>query len=704
MKPAAPSNRLSGEKSPYLLQHAGNPVDWHPWSEEAFARARREDKPVFLSVGYSTCHWCHVMAHESFEDPEVARLLNDAFICVKVDREERPDIDKVYMTVCQLLTGSGGWPLTVVLTPDRHPFFAATYIPRENRFGRVGMLDLIPQIERVWKTRRDDILSSTREILAAVRKTARAAGPEDLSKDLAADAFAELRASFDETHGGFGPAPKFPIPHHLCFLLRHWKRHGSAEALRMAERTLQAMRSGGLYDHLGFGFHRYSTDASWLVPHFEKMLYDQALLAIACTEACQATGKDEYEKTAREILAYVSRDLTAPEGGFYSAEDADSEGEEGRFYLWTEAEIRRVLAPEEADAAIRFFRVRGDGNFIEEAAGRRNGKNILHTKGTVEEAAAEAGRSADECMGILERARRKLLVAREERPRPHRDDKILTDWNGLMIAAFARAASVFDDAAYLDAADRAADFILRGMGAPDGRLLHRYRDGQAAILANLDDYAFLIWGLIELYEAGFASARLEAAVRLQEEQDRRFWDRAAGGYFFTPEDGEDLLFRQKDIHDGAIPSGNAVSLLNLLRLARMTVRPGLEDRAARLARAFASQLQRFPSGYSHFMIGLDFLTGPTAEIVIAGDLQKKDARDMVRSLRRRFLPNKVVIFRHSGGGAAGGSGPAEFADGMQAVGGRATAYVCVNQACSRPTQDIDEMLRLLDSAGIGRAS
>jgi len=699
MKPAARSNRLINEKSPYLLQHAGNPVDWHPWGEEAFARARREDKPVFLSVGYSTCHWCHVMAHESFEDPEVARLLNDAFVCVKVDREERPDIDKVYMTVCQLLTGSGGWPLTIVMTPDKNPFFAATYIPRQNRFGRVGMLELIPQIQQVWKTRREDVLSSTRQILAAVQKTARDAGPEDLSKSLPAEAFDELRASFDEARGGFGPAPRFPIPHHLYFLLRYWKRHGSAEALRMAEKTLQAMRAGGLYDHLGFGFHRYSTDASWLVPHFEKMLYDQALLAIAYTEAFQARGNGFYGKTAREILAYVARELTAPEGGFHSAEDADSEGEEGRFYLWTEEEIRRVLSPEEADAAVRFFNVRKEGNFTEEAAGRKNGKNILHAKRTAEEMAAEAGRSAREFDGILERARRKLLEERGKRVRPHRDDKILTDWNGLMIAAFARAAAVFDDAAYLDAADRAAVFILREMGARDGTLLHRYRDGEAAIRANLDDYAFLIWGLIDLYEAGFAWPHLQAAVRLQEEQDRRFWDGTGGGYFFTPDDGEALLLRQKDTHDGAIPSGNAVSLLNLIRLARMTGRPGLEERAARLARAFASQLRRSPSGHSHFMVGLDFLTGPAAEIVIAGDLKKKDAQAMVRLLRGAFHPNKVVIFRHDGETASGVSGLFGFADGMKAIDGRATAYVCVNHACRRPTHDIDEMLGLLNPDG-----
>jgi uncharacterized protein YyaL (SSP411 family) len=604
------TNRLIHEKSPYLLQHAHNPVDWNPWGDEAFDRARREDKPIFLSVGYSTCHWCHVMAHESFEDPEVARLMNDAFICVKVDREERPDIDKVYMTVCQILTGSGGWPLTIVMTPEKHPFFAATYIPRENHFGRVGMMDLIPQIQEAWKMRRGDILRSTRQILADIEKTVHDSAQEDPSEALLADTYEELRSSFDETDAGFGPAPKFPIPHHLFFLLRHWKRYGSKEALQMVEKTLQAMRRGGLYDHLGFGFHRYSTDPYWLVPHFEKMLYDQALLAIAYTEAFQATGNDFYAQTAREILQYVIRDLTAPEGGFYSAEDADSEGKEGKFYLWSENEIRQVLKPEAADLILRVFQVQRGGNYNEETTGRKTGSSILHMKKTVGEMAAEMGMSALYLSGKLDQAKQKLFEARNERVRPHRDDKILTDWNGLMVATFAKAAQVFDEDAYLQSARAAADFILKAMNAPDGRMLHRYRDGQAAIRASLDDYAFFIWGLIELYEATFAVHYLQRASSLQALLDQHFWDDQKGGYFFTPDDGETLLLRQKDIYDGAVPSGNAVAFLNLLRLARITGRPDLENQAIRLARTFAAQVRRHPSGHCQFMVALDFLIGP----------------------------------------------------------------------------------------------
>lgn len=690
------TNHLIHEKSPYLLQHAGNPVEWYPWGEVAFDRSRREDKPVFLSVGYSTCHWCHVMAHESFEDPEVAGLMNDAFICVKVDREERPDIDKIYMTVCQILTGSGGWPLTIIMTPDKHPFFAATYIPRENRFGRVGMIDLIPQVQNAWKTRRKDVLCSTRQIITAVQKTTRDAAPEDFSETLFADAYEALRSSFDEAHAGFGPAPKFPIPHHLFFLLRYWKRYGSEKALRMVVRTLQAMRQGGLYDHLGFGFHRYSTDSLWRVPHFEKMLYDQALLAMAYTEGFQATGDDFNRLAVREILQYVGRDLTAPEGGFYSAEDADSEGEEGRFYLWSEDEIRQVLKPREADLIVRIFQVQKSGNYTEEATGGKTGSNILHMSKTLGETAAETGISTRSLSMKLDRARQRLFEIREKRVRPHKDDKILTDWNGLMVAAFAKAAQVFGEDAYITTACRAADFILREMDAPEKRLLHRYRDGQAAIPANLDDYAFFIWGLIELYEATFAERYLQAALSLQEVLERHFRDDRKGGYYFAPDDGETLFLRQKDIYDGAVPSGNAVTLLNLLRLARMTGRPDLENQAVRLARSFTAQIRNQPLGHSQFMVALDFLTGPASEIVVAGDPKRKDAREMLRSLRKPFLPNKVVILRPSGEALPAICRLAEFTREMGPIDGRATAYVCSGHACRQPTHDVGEMLRLLN--------
>ncbi|HNT72144.1 MAG TPA: thioredoxin domain-containing protein, partial [Methanothrix sp.] len=544
-------NRLAFEKSPYLLEHANNPVDWHPWGEEAFSRAERENKPVFLSIGYSTCHWCHVMAAESFEDEEVARLLNDTFVPIKVDREERPDLDAVYMAVAQMMTGSGGWPLTVILTPDKKPFFAATYIPKESRFGRIGILDLIPRIRHLWKNERAMILASAEEMASVLRQPPEVA---DLRLDEAAirSAYQSLVARFDASNGGFGGAPKFPSPTTFLFLLRHWRRTGDAGGVQMTEITLRAMRRGGIFDHVGYGFHRYSTDALWHLPHFEKMLYDQAMISLACLEAHQATGKAEYARIAREVFAYLLRDLAAPEGGFYSAEDADSEGEEGRFYLWTLEEVRAVLDPDEAELVARIFSLREEGNFREEATGRLTGKNVLAMKRPLGDHARELGVSESRLQERLEAARERLFAAREGRARPKKDDKVLADWNGLAIAALARGSQVLGDGGLKEAADRAAGFILDRMRDGRGRLLHRYRDGTAGILGNLDDYAFLIWGLLELYEAGFRPEHLEAARSLALEMVTRFRDGEGGGFFFTPEDGEELIVRRKDGHDGAL--------------------------------------------------------------------------------------------------------------------------------------------------------
>jgi uncharacterized protein YyaL (SSP411 family) len=425
-------NRLASEKSPYLLQHAGNPVDWYPWEPEAFEEARRQDKPVFLSIGYSTCHWCHVMGHESFEDPQIGRLMNEAFVSVKVDREERPEIDMLYMTICQMMTGSGGWPLSIIMTPDKQPFFAGTYIPRETRFGLLGMVDLIPRIKEMWATGRPELLSSASQIAATLRQSALSAPGEELDEPILHLAYEQLAGRFDEEHGGFGIAPKFPTAHNLLFLLRYWKRSRQQKALDMVEKTLQAMRRGGMYDHVGFGFHRYSTDQRWLVPHFEKMLYDQALLAVAYVEAFQATGKEEYAQTAQQVLTYVLRDMTSPKGGFYSAEDADSEGEEGKFYLWTYDEIRRTLDVGEAALFVKAFNIEENGNFTDEAAGTKNKRNILHLTQPLETISAGLNVPLPELEERLESARRKLFAHRERRVHPHRDDKVLTDWNGLM--------------------------------------------------------------------------------------------------------------------------------------------------------------------------------------------------------------------------------------------------------------------------------
>jgi uncharacterized protein YyaL (SSP411 family) len=679
-------NRLIGEKSPYLIQHAHNPVDWYPWSDEAFERARAENKPIFLSVGYSTCHWCHVMAHESFEDREVARLMNEAFVCIKVDREERPDVDGIYMSVCQIMTGSGGWPLTILMTPERKPFFAGTYIPKENRHGRIGMIELIQGVERVWKTRHGDVLSSAEQVTMTMQQVSReSSAGEPPGKTACRAAYEALAGQFDESHGGFGGAPKFPSPHHFLFLLRYWKRTGEPMALEMVEKSLAAMRRGGVYDHLGYGFHRYSTDARWRLPHFEKMLYDQAMLSMAFLEAFQATGKSLYAETAGEIFTYVLRELKAPGGGFYCAEDADSEGEEGKFYQWTEPEIREALDPDEAALFIGTFGIEKDGNFLDEATRQRTGRNVLFLARSPEEAART----------MLEGAREKLFRARERRVRPGLDDKILTDWNGLMIAAMAKGAQVLDRPDWAEAAAEAARFVLTRLRDERGRLLHRYREGEAAVPGMLDDYAFLIWGLLELYEASFEAGTLKTALELADNTIDHFLDEKDGGFFFTADDGEEILFRQKESYDGAIPSGNSVIMLDLLRLSRITGRSDLEQKAIGVSRAFARNIGQIPSAYSQLIVALEFLAGPQFEIVVAGKPGAQDTQAMLDAVRRSFLPNRVLLLRPQGAGSGAIAAIAPYTKDMKADGGRATAYVCRNFACAKPVRTVEEMLGLL---------
>ena len=691
------SNHLINETSPYLLQHAHNPVDWYPWGPEAFEKAQRENKPIFLSIGYSTCHWCHVMAHESFEHPEVARLMNEVFVSMKVDREERPDIDNVYMSACQVMTGSGGWPLSIIMTPDKKPFFAATYIPKESRFGVTGMMELIPHIRELWATRRGEALNLSDEIAAVLQRTSQHTHGDKLDVAILNLTYEQLVKRFDGQHAGFGSAPKFPTPHNLLFLLRYWKRTGNRGALDMVEKTLQAMQHGGIYDHIGFGFHRYSTDPQWLVPHFEKMLYDQAMLAIAYIEAYQATGEEDYEKTAREILTYVLRDMIAPEGGFCSAEDADSEGKEGKYYLWTQEEVREAVGNnEEADFIAKVFNIGKDGNFTEQATGRRSGVNILHLKKTLGELASDLNLSKQDLQRHLEDIRQKLFAYREKRVHPMKDDKILTDWNGLMIAALAKGAQAFDGPEYAEAACRAADFILENMRKPDGRLWHRYRDGQAGVQTNLEDYAFLVWGLIELYEAIFDTRHLEVALELTNDMLRHFWDEDGGGLYLTPDDGESLLVRKKEIYDGAIPSGNSVAMLNLLRLGRITATSDLEEKAARIGIAFSGSVKQLPSAHTQLMVALDFGIGPCYEVVIAGKLEAEDTKAMVRALRAHFLPNKVVLLNPGERESPEIAKLAEFTKNQSSIGGRATAYVCMNYNCKLPTTDINKMLALLN--------
>lgn len=692
-------NRLISEKSPYLLQHASNPVDWYPWGEDAFRLAKKEDKLIFLSIGYSTCHWCHVMAHESFEDREVAGLMNEAFVSIKVDREERPDIDQIYMKACQMMTGRGGWPLTIIMTPDRKPIFAATYVPKESRFGMVGLKDIITRIQHLWKSDRGQILESAAKLTSELKKAkpiraGRALGEASISEASLGEAplveaslkeaYNILSSIFDLRNGGFGFAPKFPTPHNLLFLLRYWRRFKDQNALDMVEITLQAMRLGGIYDQVGSGFHRYSTDAQWAVPHFEKMLYDQALLVLSYAEAYQATGKDDYAGNVREVLEYVRRDMTSSQGGFFSAEDADSEGEEGKFYLWTAAELKSLLDRDEMNLLIRLFDISESGNFEE-------GRNILRMRTSLEDAALVLKINEQELKGRLERVRLKLFHAREKRVRPQRDDKILADWNGLMIAALATAAQVLDEPAYAEAARRAADFILGNMRSPEGRLLHRYKDG-AGIAANLDDYAFLVWGLIELYEALFDVDYLKTALELNAIMLEHFWDDAHGGLFFTPDDGEELLVRIAEIYDGAIPSGNSVAMQNLLKLSHLTGDSTLEEKADAICRAFSAEIKAQPLGHTMFLSALDLALGPSHEVALVGALEDEGIKKMLRALLSRFMPNKSVIVV-SGDDVRS---TVKFTRDLTQLNDRATAYVCSGYVCELPTSNTKKMIELLE--------
>ncbi len=695
-------NRLIDEKSPYLLQHAYNPVDWYPWGEEAFAKAEAEDKPIFLSIGYSTCHWCHVMERESFEDETVAALMNDAFVSVKVDREERPDIDGIYMNAAHVTGSRGGWPLTVLMTPDQKPFFVATYIPKESRFQRVGMVELIPQVELAWQTQRTEILAYANEVVSVLQsaESGQANGftnigpPEMMGTETLGEAYTQLNQRFDPVYGGFGTSPKFPSPHNLLFLLRYWQRTGDEQALTMVETTLRMMRQGGVYDQIGFGFHRYSTDQRWKLPHFEKMLYDQAMLSMAYTETYQATDDEFYQDIAREILTYVLRDMTDPRGGFYSAEDADSEGEEGIFYFWTTEELRELLPADDANLVIALAAMTEEGNFLEEATGQPIGENVIYWEQPPAETAAQLGLSMDELDERLEIIRQQLFDVREARIHPHKDDKILTDWNGLMIAAFAKAGRAFNEPSYTEAAVQSADFILATMRDENGRLLHRYRDGEAAILANADDYAFLTWGLLELYEATFNLTYLEAAIDLTEELNTHFWDESVGGYYFTPDDGETLITRQKQIYDGAIPSGNSIAMLNLLRIGRITADADYEAQAAQVAQAFRDQISAGPVSHTALMSALEFGVGPSYEVIIVGEEGAEDTEAMLAALRDEYVPNKVVLLR-----GVAEDGPlvqlADYTKYYYLIDDQATAYVCQNYVCEFPTTDPEKMVTLL---------
>ncbi|OGW72715.1 MAG: hypothetical protein A2Y02_00470 [Omnitrophica bacterium GWA2_52_12] len=714
------ANRLIHEKSPYLLQHAHNPVDWFPWGEEAFQKARAEDKPIFLSVGYSTCHWCHVMEEESFVDLEIAKLLNNYFISIKVDREERPDVDQVYMQLVQAMTGSGGWPMSVFLTHDLKPFYGGTYFPPEDRWGRPGFTTVLEALRGKWVQDRGHIEKAAGEITRqlAERAAAKPLKSEELSPETLRHAQDLLAGRFDSVQGGFGPAPKFPRSHDLSFLLRNWKRTQSPQALAMVEKTLEAMANGGIHDHLGGGFHRYATDARWHVPHFEKMLYDQALMAQTYLEAYQATGKKEYAETARSVFDYVLGGLRHPQGAFYSAEDADSsvaassirradnavpasgggsvaegthEKQEGAFYIWSAAEIEQVLGAERARLFSEAYGVQPEGNAEHDPHGEFTGKNILYRAKTADELIRVYGQTPETIEKTLAECRAELLQARNRRPRPHLDDKILTDWNGLMMASVAQGARTLNAPKLYEAAKRAADFILKNMRTADGRLLHRWRDGEGAIPGFLDDYAFLIHGLIDLYQAGFEVRYLSEAKALTETTLALF-SGPEGALRFTAEGGERMLYETQELYDGAVPSGNSIMLLNLIRLSRLLGDPSFEKRAEAIFQFFSEKMAQYPAGFSQALIALEYQLGPSREIVLAGTVQ--EAEPFLSRLRGHFIPNLVVLLndpashemlkRLSPFAAAKGktSGPA--------------AYICRDQACDLPVTDPDRFAKMLE--------
>ncbi len=675
-------NRLKDEKSPYLLQHKNNPVDWFPWCDEAFKKAKEENKPIFLSIGYATCHWCHVMEHESFEDEDIAKLLNETFINIKVDREERPDIDNTYMTVCQMITGQGGWPLTIVMTPDKKPFFAGTYIPKDARFQRLGLRQLIPGIKGMWENEPEKVQKATQRIQEGFEKSLHFESghfPGSEAVDYAAEQFL---SRYDEEYGGFGSAPKFPSPHNLSFLLRQWYATGENRFKKPVINTLRKMRLGGLWDHVGFGFHRYSTDREWLLPHFEKMLYDQALLMMAYTEGWQVTGDKLFEQTVYEIADYVSQKLTSPDGAFYSAEDADSEGEEGKFYVWQKSEIVSLLPDKEAEFILSKFQIHSEGNFEDEATKELTGANIFHLK--------EPLKGEEEKYSSI---RKKLFEDREQRIHPLLDDKILTDWNSLMIAAFAKAGAVFDEPDFIEKAEKAFDFLSNNLLDDHNKLYHRFKDGEAEISAFADDYIFLIQACLELFEATMEAKYLEKAISLSNSFIDLFEDEENGGFYFTSGDSEELLGRQKQIYDGAIPSSNSVAMNCFLKLSRITGDPGFEKYVDAIGKAFSVDIIRSGSSIAHGLQAIQFIENNPKEIVIVSQNSRESLLKELRAIQQIFAPFKVLIAKHPVNSTLKDYSP--YIQEMNSIDDKVTYYVCTNQACKNPFTESEKLLKVL---------
>jgi uncharacterized protein YyaL (SSP411 family) len=681
------ANRLANETSPYLLQHKDNPVDWYPWGEEALKRAQEEDKPILLSVGYSACHWCHVMERESFEDEPTARIMNEHFVNIKVDREERPDIDSIYMSAVQALTRHGGWPMTVFLTPDGAPFYGGTYFPPAPRGGLPSFQQVLISLANAYENRRDEVLKSAQSVREYLQAATGAAMPKAaVGVELLDRAAQSLISQLDRRFGGFGGAPKFPQAMNLEVLLRHYHRTEDLGALSGVEDTLRAMANGGIYDQLGGGFARYSVDEFWLVPHFEKMLYDNALLSRLYLEAYQATGDAFYRRIAEETLDYVLRDMTSPEGGFYSAEDADSEGEEGKFYVWTPEEIEDALGPEDAKLAMRFWDVTGRGNF--------EGKNILYVPRPPEAVAAEFGLSSEELWDRIVEIRAQLFAEREKRVRPGRDEKVLSAWNGLMLRSFALAARVLGREDYREAAEKNAAFMLEKLRV-DGRLRRSYKDGQARLGGYLEDYAMVADGLVALYEATFEVRWLVEADNLCDVISELFWDEERKFFYDTPADHEELVTRPRDVYDSAAPSGTSVATDVLLRLALLLDRDDYRRRAEAVLEELSGGMEKLPGAFGRLLAALDFSLAEPREVAIIGDPGSPDTQSLIDAVYGLYLPNKVVAGRAEGDGEPAGLIPL-LAD-RPARDGKATAYVCVHYACKSPTTDPEELREQLVS-------
>ncbi len=679
------TNRLIHETSPYLLQHAHNPVDWYPWGEEALSRARAEDKPIFLSIGYSACHWCHVMERESFEDPETAALMNQLFVNIKVDREERPDLDAIYMEAVQAMTGQGGWPMSVFLTPDGKPFYGGTYYPPEPRYGMPSFRQVLQAVAEAYRNRREQVEGQAQRLTDMLQRTARLeSADQDLSTQILDEAVEQLYQYFDNEHGGFGHQPKFPQPMTLDFAMTQYRRRNDLDALYMAELTLEQMALGGIYDQLGGGFHRYSVDAVWLVPHFEKMLYDNAQLLRTYLDAWRITQRPLYRRVMDETIDYVLREMKAPDGGFYSTQDADSEGEEGKFFVWSRAEFDAALAdPQQAAVLAAYYGVTERGNF--------EGKNILHVARTLEELAQELGLSQEQVAALIADGRQKLFAAREKRVRPGRDEKILTEWNGLMIHALAECGAVLGRQDALTAAVEAAEFILGQMSQPDGRLYRSYKDGQARFNAYLEDYASLIRGLLALYEATFDLRWLGEASRLTRLMFAQFHDAQRGGFYQTGIDHEALVVRRKDFIDNAVPSGNSLAADALVRLSRLVGNEEYRREAVRVVLLMKEAMAQQPTGFGRLLCVLDSLLAPSQEVAIVGALEDPATQALLQEVRRRYLPHTVVAHKEPDTDSM-----LPVFQGRGLVDGRPAAYVCENYACRLPVTTPQELARLLD--------